>query len=194
MRASLRRAVSGAAFFVLAATAASSVSAQVFTPTYTSPRILNDLGIYVSDGPGDLAIEGIWRGGPLGLRVGYVDARDGYLSIGGELRTPLALTTVPLGLAFVAGAQGLIGEDGGAGVQVGLSAGYTFTGTGLVMTPYLHPRVGLVSPFGPRGDAELEVMADVGIDFEIERNILLRIGFNLGEPGSSWGVGFAVRR
>ena len=42
--------------------AAPPAAAQVFTPTFTSPRLVDDLGIYLSDGPGDLALEGIWRG------------------------------------------------------------------------------------------------------------------------------------
>jgi hypothetical protein len=187
----IHRTILGAVLLLATAT---SASAQIFTPTYTSPRLLNELGIFLSDGPGDLALEGIWRAGPLGLRVGYVDARDGMLTVGGELRTPLAVTGAPLGLAFTASAQGIMGDGGGAGVQAGLSAGYTFRGANLVVTPYMHPRVGLVNDLGPRSDTELEVMADVGVDFEVDRNILLRLGINLGSPGSSWGVGLGIRR
>jgi hypothetical protein len=172
----------------------STAEAQVFTPTFTSPRLVNEIGLYLSDGPGDLAIEGLWRGGPLGLRVGYVDARDGYISVGGELRAPLMVGADPLALAFVAGAQGLVGDDGGIGVQGGLSAGYTFRGTGLLVTPYMHPRIGAVRNIGPGRDMELEVMADVGADFEFAQNILLRLGIVLGDIGSSWGVGFSLRR
>ncbi|HSJ23778.1 MAG TPA: hypothetical protein VK929_03770 [Longimicrobiales bacterium] len=187
----IRRAALGAGFLLFAAT---SVSAQIFTPTYMSPRMQNDLGLYVSDGPGDLALEGIWRGGPLGLRVGYVDAGDGMVSIGGELRTPVDLAGVPLGLAFTASGQGIIGDNSAAGIQAGLSAGYTFVGSTLAITPYLHPRIGAVNHFGGDSDLELEVMADVGVDVEIERNLVLRLGVNLGEPNSVWGVGLAIRR
>src|SRR5687768_14179284 len=67
---------------------AGAADAQVFTPSYQSPVVMNDLGVYLSDGPGDLAVEGIWRGGPLGLRLGYVDAADGLLSLGADARMP----------------------------------------------------------------------------------------------------------
>jgi hypothetical protein len=172
---------------------AGAASAQVFTPTYTSPRLLNELGIYVSDGPGDLALEGIWRGGPMGLRVGYVDVAGGVLSIGGELRSPIPITGAPLGLAFTAGAQALLGDADAAGVQAGLSAGYTFFGTGMAFTPYLHPRVGMVRPLAGT-DWGFEVMADVGVDVEFYTNLVARLGISLGDIGSSWGVGLAWRR
>jgi hypothetical protein len=62
------------------------LAAQVFTPTFASPRLINDIGLYVSEEPGNLAIEGIWRRGLVGLRLGYVDHADGLASIGAELR------------------------------------------------------------------------------------------------------------
>jgi hypothetical protein len=68
---------------------AAGVEAQMFTPTFTSPRLLNEMGVYVNDGPGDISVEGIWRGGPLGLRVGFVDWQGGLLSLGAEYRMPM---------------------------------------------------------------------------------------------------------
>ncbi|CAN5817552.1 hypothetical protein BH23GEM6_BH23GEM6_08370 [soil metagenome] len=116
--------------------AAAPLQAQVFTPTYQSPRLINDVGLYLSDGPGNLSVEGIWRGGPMGLRAGFVDAAGGLLTVGGELRNSLPVAGAPLGLAFTAGAQGLIGGDDSAiGVQAGLSAGYTFRPQGAAFTP-----------------------------------------------------------
>jgi hypothetical protein len=178
----------------LAAVLSNGLEAQVFTPTYTSPRLTNDLGIYLNDGPGDLGVEGIWRGGPLGIRVGYLDAGDGLLTVGGELRNPLPMTGAPLGLAFVAGAQGALGDGGGVGVQAGLSAGYTFHGTGMAITPYIHPRIALVNNIGPSDDMNVEVLADLGFDLEFSNNLILRFGANLGGIGSDWGVGLAWRQ
>jgi hypothetical protein len=189
------RVFSGVGAFVVPFLFTAALHAQVFTPTYTSPRLLNEIGIYLSDGPGDVTVEGIWRGGPLGLRVGFVDAHGGLLSIGGEVRTPLVVQGAPLGLAFVVGAQGIIGDVSGAGVQAGLSAGYTFRGTGMVFTPYMHPRIGAVNNLGGSSDMELELMADVGLDVEFHTNLLLRLGINFGGgPGSAWGVGIGWRR
>jgi hypothetical protein len=187
--------LSFAGLFALVLLAASvPAQAQVFTPTFQSPRLLNDVGVYLSDGPGDLAIEGVWRGGPLGLRVGFVDAAGGLLSVGGELRNPLAVANAPLGLAFTAAAQGLIGGDNNAvGLQAGLSAGYTFRPQGAALTPYIHPRIGIVN--GLIGDDfELEALADIGIDAEFANNLIFRFGASLDDIGSSWGVGLSVRR
>jgi hypothetical protein len=170
------------------------VQAQVFTPTFTSPRLLNELGIYLSDGPGDVAFEGIWRGGPIGLRVGFVDAAGGALSVGGELRSPVQIQGAPLGLALTAGAQGLIGDADAVGIQGGLTAGYTFRSPGMAITPYMHPRVGMVKGWRRNSEWDFEVMADIGLDLEFHTNIIARLGINLSDPGSNFGVGLAWRR
>jgi hypothetical protein len=179
------------AFLILAAV---PVQAQVFTPTFQSPRLINDVGVYLSDGPGDLAIEGVWRGGPIGLRAGYVDAAGGLLTIGGELRSPLALAGAPVGLAFTAAAQGLIGgDDSAVGVQAGLTAGYTFSPQGAAFTPYIHPRLGAVKNLG-NDDFSLKALADAGVDVEFYNRLVLRFGVSLDDVGASWGVGLAVRQ
>jgi hypothetical protein len=180
----------GALLLIVAAVPA---QAQVFTPTYTSPRLVNELGVYVSDGPGDLAIEGIWRGGPLGLRVGFVDANDNLLSVGAEIRSSLPVEGAPLGLALTAGIQGLVGDESALGIQGGLSAGYTFLSPGLAITPYLHPRLAAVKPYAS-DDFDFELLADVGVDLEVSPRLLLRFGVALDDVGANWGVGFGWRR
>jgi hypothetical protein len=178
----------------LAVASAGTAYAQVFTPTFTSPRLVNEFGIHLSDGPGDLAVEGIWRGGPLGLRVGYADVAGGALSVGGEFRSPLQITGAPLGLALTLGAQGLIGDANAIGIQGGLTAGYTFRGQGMAITPYMHPRVAMIDGFGANDDWEFEVLADIGADLELHTNMIIRLGINLSNIGSNWGVGLAWRR
>jgi hypothetical protein len=167
--------------------------AQVFTPTYQSPRLVDELTLAVSDGPGSLAIEGIWRGGPLGLRVGYADAREGLLMIGGEVRSPIAIAGAPLGLAFTGGGQALVGDSNAFGFQAGLTAGYTFTGEGLAFTPYIHPRIAGVRQLH-ENDLRLRALADVGADLEFHTNLLLSFGVGLGNVGSNWGFGLGWRR
>jgi hypothetical protein len=172
-----------------------SVQAQVFTPTFQSSRILNEWGIYLSDGPGDLAVEGLWRGGPLGLRAGFVDGYGGLLSLSGEFRTPIAVPGAPIGVAFAAAVQGLIGDESAIGAQGGVSVGYTFRGNGVAFTPYVHPRLAVVTPIRDSGDADLELMADLGFDVEFTNRLLLRLGLNMGGgPGSAWGFGIGWRR
>lgn len=180
----------------LLAISAGAARAQVFTPTYMSPRMTNDIGVYVGDSPmasGDLAVEGIWRGGPLGLRVGFADGADDALLIGGEFRNPIPLAGAPLSLAFTAGIQAAIADADAIGFQAGLTAGHTFLSPGFAFTPYIHPRIALVNGFGGDDELELDVLADVGFDLGIAPNLVFRFGANLGD-GADWGIGLAWRQ
>lgn len=186
-----------AAMLATSFTAAGSVQAQIWTPTYMAPRSSSDFGIYLSDGPGDLAVEGIWRRGAggydLGLRVGVADTEDLSLLVGGELRSPLAVGAAPLDLALTAGIQGLLGDAEALGAQLGLTLGHTFVPGAFTLTPYIHPRIGVVSGLGRRDDADLDLLADLGIDFGFSPNLLLRIGIPFEQPGSGLGIGLAWR-
>jgi hypothetical protein len=180
----------------LALVFAGTSQAQVFTPTYTSPRLINEFSFAAADRPGDLALEGLWRGGPLGVRVGYTGGDAGLLSVGGELRNQIPMDGAPVGLAFTAGAQGLFGDDNAVGLQTGISAGHTFMGTGVAVTPYIHPRIGLINDLGA-DNFEVRALADAGVDVEFHNNLIVRFGANLGDTGnvgSNWGVGIGWRR
>ena len=170
--------------------------AQVFTPTFQSTERGSDIGLYLSDGPGDLAVEGIWRRGfgtgDLGLRAGFADVGDGELLLGADWRQPLALGTQPVDVALTFGGQAVLGDVDGIGGQVGLAFGHTFVEEGLHVTPYVHPRVALVSAIGDDSDAKLDVLADLGADFRFAPNLTLRVGVNLGD-GADWGIGLAWR-
>jgi hypothetical protein len=194
----MRTLAAAAAVIVMSAQAA---GAQVFTPTYLAPRVSSDLGVYVSDGPGDLAVEGIWRrplggGAGLGLRAGFADANDGSaLLLGIDYRNPLSLAgTAPVDLALTLGAQGALGDLDAIGAQVGLSIGYTFTTPEVTVTPYIHPRLAIVNANPANGDDESEIdpRADLGIDVGFAPNLSLRFGANLGD-GADWGIGLAWR-
>ncbi len=189
-----------AAAAAVLAMSAQAAGAQVFTPTYLAPRVGSDLGVYVSDGPGDLAIEGIWRrplsgGSGLGLRAGFADANDGSaLLLGVDYRNPLSLAgTAPIDLALTLGAQGMLGDLDAIGAQVGLSIGYTFTTPEVTLTPYIHPRLAFVNvDAGGEDDSEIEPLADLGIDVGFAPNLSFRFGANLGD-GADWGIGLAWR-
>jgi len=191
--------VAAAAAFVLGGTVLgpTGAHAQVFTlPFQSTARSANEIGLYLSDGPGDLAIEGVWRRGfgtgDLGLRGGFADLGDGYLLLGADWRQPLNLQTPPLDLALSLGAQGGIGDHSGVGGQVGLIVGHTFAETGVRITPFIHPRVAVTAPLSD-GDAQVDVLADLGADFDFAPNLSLRFGVNLGD-GPDWGIGLAWRR
>jgi hypothetical protein len=189
------------AMWVAAAAAvlgATQARAQVFTLPFQSTARGNDIGLYLSDGPGDLAIEGIWRRnfgtGDLGLRAGFADIGDGSVLLGADWRQPLSLPVPPLDLALSLGVQGGIGDGSGIGGQVGLIIGHTFAETpGVRITPFIHPRVAVVAPVTGSGNTELDVLADVGADFDFAPNLSLRVGANLGS-GADWGIGLAWRR
>jgi hypothetical protein len=97
-----------------------------------------------------------------------------------------------LDLALSLGAQGGIGNHSGIGGQVGLIIGHTFTDPGVRITPFIHPRVAVAAPLSD-GDAEVDVLADLGADFDFAPNLSLRVGVNLGD-GPDWGIGLAWRR
>lgn len=176
--------------------AGSRAEAQVFTLPFMSPQPESSLGIYLNDF-GDLALEGIARGNfggfNMGIRGGIVDADDATgITIGGEFRNPLNVGTDPLDLAFTLGAQGLLGDFEGFGVQGGLTIGHTFVGdNNFRITPYVHPRIAFIDP-GEPADGDLELLADVGFDLDFASRLSLRLGVNLGD-GADWGIGLAWR-
>ncbi len=176
---------------------AGTASAQIFTPTYMSPIRSSDSGVYLSDGPGDFALEGIWRQGmggfDLGLRAGLVDLGDAAVTLGGELRAPLGISTAPLAVALTGGIQGIIGEGEAMGLQGGLSVGHAFIADGVSLTPYIHPRLAFINAFGPEDDSDLDVLADVGLDVDLSSGLSVRIGIGISDVGGDFGVGLAWR-
>jgi hypothetical protein len=193
-----------AALALPAALLAGTAQAQVFSPPFMSPTPASDFGVYVSD-VGDLGVEGIWRrvsrGGDVGLRAGYADVGDGALLLGIELRNPVVLAGAPIGLAFTAGGQGVIGDSPALGGQVGFTAGQALPAGTFTVTPYIHPRLAVIADFGNESDdglgdedeVELDVLADIGADVSFASGVSLRIDFNLAD-GATWGLGLAWRQ
>jgi hypothetical protein len=174
---------------------ATPVRAQVFTPVYISPRLTNDLGAAYNDGPGGFSLEAIWRGGPYGLRVGYADAAGGLLALGAEFRNIIPIPDAPVGLAFTAAVQGLIGDESAYGLQVGLSGGYPFFAGDVVITPYLHPRLASARTLPPEdedGRFRFTALADVGIDVAAQGRVLFRVAATIAGLGARWGLGVSL--
>lgn len=180
------------AFAATFAFSAPDASAQVFTPSFLAPSQASDLGIYLSEGPGDLAIEGIWRNSfgayDLGFRAGIADTDDLSVLLGLDYRRPLPISA-PVQLAATGSAQGLLGAGDGAGVLAGLSIGATLGSPGAIFIPYVHPRAGLVSR--PGGE-DLELLADLGFDLLLS-SLAIRFGLTIDDIGAGWGVGVAWR-
>lgn len=180
-----------AAVFELAG--AGRAEGQIFTPSFQGPRQSSDVGVYLSDGPGDFAVEGIWRRGfggfDLGLRAGVADSEELSFLIGADYRNPLPLGGAPLDIAVTAAGQGLIGDFEGFGLAAGLSVGHTFAMPGLSFTPFIHPQLGF---FDAAGSEDLDLIADFGLDIQATPRVDLRFGFGL-DSRADWGVGFAWR-
>lgn len=190
----MRKIISLAA--VAVCISAAPAYSQVFTPTYQAPAPSADVGVYFSEGPGDFAVEGIWRGNygghNLGLRAGLADTDDLSVLLGLDYRKAL-IQRSPLDLSLTAAGQGIFGDFSGFGALLGLSLGHTFDLGELALTPYLHPRVGLIDSFGGDDEVDLELLADFGIDARVTQNLEIRFAFPLDSHGSDWGVGFAWR-
>ncbi len=193
-----RRSLAASLFLLLVLPAAAE--AQIFTPSYLTPRQSSDVGIHISDGfgrGGGLAVEGLWRRGfgqyDLGIRGGVGEgAGNAYLLIGGDYRRPLVLGTNPISLALTGGAQAAIGENSAFGLDVGVTLGSTFTPEGIGVTPYLHPRIGLVTRGGDDRSG-LAVLADLGVEVEVQPNFLIRLALGFGSETSAFGIGLAWR-
>ena len=175
---------------------AGRLEAQVFTPTFMAPRQSSDIGLYLSDGPGEFSIEGILRRNfgsyDLGFRAGLADTEDLTLLVGADLRHPVA-PEAPIDLSVTGHAQGAFGDGSGAGFLLGLALGYTFVAPGLAFTPYLHPRVGAVE--GLYGDEfDLELLADLGFDLRLSQSLDIRLGITFEDRhGAEFGIGLAWR-
>lgn len=171
-----------------------AVEAQVFTPTFMSPQRSADVGVYLSDGPGDFAVEGIWRRNlgayDLGFRAGIADVGGLVVLVGAEFRTPLEIADAPVEVALAGGVQGAFGEGSAAGFQGGVSVGAPIVEGNFTFVPYIHPRLAILSRFGQE-DFDLDPLADVGFDLLLPQNLRFRVGFGLGGPTARWGVGFS---
>lgn len=186
------------ALALAAALAAGRADAQVLTPTFMTPTSSSDVGVYVGDLDGDaLTVEGIWRrpsrgGGTLGIRAGYADVGEGALLVGLEVASPVVLAGAPIGLAFTAAAQGLVGDRNEFGAHAGFTAGQGIRLDTFVLTPYVHPRLA-VTTWG-ENELELDVLAELGAEFAFASGVALRVGVDLTGGPADWGLGVSFRQ
>ncbi len=179
--------------------------AQVFTPSYLSPRSAGDYGIYINDGPGDFSVEGVMRIDlgihDFGIRGGVASGNDvrplpdtdgAHILLGADIRSPFQVEDVPIEFAFGAGAQGILGEASQLGGTVGVTIGYTFVPGDFTFTPYVHPRLGVFGGDGFDG-LEASFLGDIGIDFAFAPGVNFRLGFGLGNETANWGLGVSWR-
>lgn len=177
---------------------ASVAEAQIYTPSYLSPRSTGDVGLYINDGPGDFSLEGILRtdagGYDVGFRGGLSTSSNGLIGlVGADLRSPFTAEDIPLEFAFTAGTQALISSNSRIGATVGVSAGSTFVPGDFSVTPYIHPRLLLLGGSGVDG-LNADIAADIGVDFHFQPNVSFRLAIPLSTPPfSAWGLGVSWR-
>lgn len=198
----MKRTVFGV--LVLLFAAASGLKAQDWeSPSFMPPRPGSDLGLYVVDGDAsNVGFQGIWRqtGPNLGLRLGFLDAPDDYLTLGVETWGNIILegADFPLDLSWTVGGGARIDGVTTVSVPVGVSIGRTLdlsSESDVSMQLYGHPRLALVFFENPAGDLELDLDGrfDLGADFYFNRNLTLKFGASLGD-WDAIGIGVAWRR
>lgn len=206
-RSSTRRAaiaLAVATVLFLPATAA----AQAWTyPSFQPPQVVErEYNFGVADGgDGGTSLLFQWREGfspvsQLSLDIGIADPEfgDAYFLLGGAYGRQLmrANAEMPLDLLFTAGAYAALGDNSIFRIPVGLSVGHRFPLEGqLAITPYVHPRVAVdvCTECGTGGDSDAEVNAsfDLGVNFEVTRQLSLRFAAAFGELDED-GFGFSV--
>jgi hypothetical protein len=185
--------------------AAAPVAAQAWdAPSFFSPRPGEDLGIYAvrPDGGDDWGVVGIWRTEGnlnLGVRAGWLAGES--LMVGAEFHGPLELLGPGSGLlmSWVLGG-GASWRSGWlhARIPLGISLGAELGTPGLLLLPYVHPRVALdVFAYDLPGgqeqtDTEIRFDVDLGADAALGQSFVLRVGASLGDI-NTFGAGIAYR-
>lgn len=183
--------VVGAALALTTTSAAGQVGWE--SPLLAAPAQQAELGVFLTDmAGGDLGVMGMWRGGDgsLGLRVGLADdARDEIAVFGGvDYQRPLIRHSAdfPLDVEWVLGAGLSIGDRTIVSIPAGLTVGRLLPAEGVDFKPYVTPR--LVVDLGENvggldDDSDLDLVADIGLDFQFQPGWRIRFGIALGDRG-----------
>ncbi len=208
----------GLAGAALAPLTTTSLQAQSFKPIaawdgpdFMAPGPESGIGVYyIHPRDTDGGVAATWRSGSglnLGVRGDYIHSIFGSSwGIGGEAKGGIGAMAPPLVINWTAGIGALItsASDGsGAGesdlrVPVGLSIGLRLVSGGLILTPYVHPRVSLAYVSfnnGGGSDTSVEFDTDVGADLQLTPGVTLRLGGTFGDqPALGAGLALALGR
>lgn len=175
-------------------------------PSFLSPRPGDDLGFYyVQPDRADWGLAGIWRQSgsiDLGLRAAIfkqkdVPGADGDIAfgVGSEFFGTLlrAGADFPLDVTWALGAGATFGDVTHFRIPAGVSVGRTLGGPGIVIQPYVHPRVAL-DGFASDGNSETDfiLLSDVGVDVGLTPSLKVRLGVTFGDD-DALGLGAAFR-
>ena len=210
---------------VLTLGSAGSAGAQAWTyPSFQTPRVTTrefNFGLADADNAGSSFIFQ-WREGrnartQLSLDAGLVETDFGaddetFLLLGAQLGRQLAVARqdMPFDVLMTAGVFGAFGDGGPfLSIPFGASAGRRFLiDGGMAITPYAHPRLAVTycgECDAGDGDMEIGLEIDLGLSFDITRNVALRLSGTFGNDDDyivgdeafgvslAWTTGF-VRR
>jgi hypothetical protein len=174
-----------------------TASAQAWdSPAFMAPQQPGNVGLYLVDPHGgDVGVVGLWRRAgattTLGLRAGIFNFDDVGVAVGADASRMLirAGQDLPVDVAGTLGIGATFANTTVARIPVGLSVGRRIAAQNWAFVPYVHPRVALDILTGDDSDTELSVTTDLGADFQMGDNLLLRLGIALGDHRS---VGFGV--
>lgn len=175
-------------------------------PSFQAPIIVQrEYSVGVSDGDNVTNAVFQWREGwspvsQLSLDIGVADPENGdvKLLLGGGYSRQLTRSSadLPLDMLLTAGAYVALTDPTIFQVPVGISLGHRFDlDQGLAITPYIHPRLALAycSECGPGDDSDtdLDVVFDLGANFDVSRRLSLRAAVAFGGEGDD-AIGFAL--
>ena len=168
------------------------------SPMLMPPGAPPGFGLYLMDvHGGGIGVMGHWRSPTwnFGIRGGLAEdsGPDDDLAIFGGIDFDGALTRAsdefPLDVDWVLGAGLGVGGDGVVlSVPLGLSSGHSFTGDGVVFTPYVTPRVVFDAAFDDDDEEDrdednttLDLAIDLGLDLRFSPSFTVRFGATLGD-------------
>jgi len=214
----MRKALITAVLAVVSATTAEAQTRFTFeTPSFMSPRAMDDIGVYltfsdfgcdsaVSSCPSRTGLQGIWRQSGnlnLGVRAGVADLADAgsTILVGAELYGGLNSLAPGSGIdiAWTLSAGAIFGDNVTIGsLPLGVSVGRQLETGSVRVTPYVHPRVSLDLTAIDLGngeedtDTDVAFTVDIGADLSLGDRLILRAGASLGDR-EAYGIGIALR-
>ena len=191
----------------------SSLNAQQIawdTPSFFSPRPMDDIGLYVSQiqypgGESSTGLSAIWRQSGnlnLGVRAGVGDLEFAgeTVLVGAELYGPLnsLLPSTSIDLSWILGAGAVFGDNYSLfSVPLGISVGLQLGSGSVQFAPYVHPRWSLdIAAYDQNGTEQTRtggsIVIDVGADVNLGERFIVRVGGSFLDR-EALGLGVALR-
>jgi hypothetical protein len=188
---------------IAAITAAAPAAAQTAhwdAPSFLSPGHNDDIGAYyLAPDHAEWGLVGVYRkSGSLSLaaRAGWVEvtSEDGAVIVGVDFGKGISLGGSLLSEISI-GFGASIADQNLFRIPAGLVVGIAFGESDFTVRPYTYPHAALdILSAGGITDTELDLGIDVGVDFDIGTDFVVRAGATFGQDDfTSLGIGFAVK-